>query len=199
MVTGVASAVLCAAGSGLAGWLLGDTTGLLVLGGIGLLLGVVYGAGVARSGCYAMRGGRGPAAFVADHTWSLPNTLIGGLFLGICWLAGNRVDPAFSQKFNHIGLQNRLVSSYATTIGPVLAGTGLVDRHEAVHVLQARLFGPLYLPLVVANYVVATVLPYWLPVRGRKPVTGLVTYFTHGVYPHVWNEAWAYRVEGSPP
>jgi hypothetical protein len=46
--------------------------------------------------------------------------------------------------------------------------------------------------------VVATVLPYWLPVRGRKPVAGLVTYFMHGVYLYVWNEAWAYCVEGSP-
>ena len=85
---------------------------------------------------------------------------------------------------------------YATTIGIVKAGaTDAVDAHEMVHVLQARLFGPLYLPTVGVNYVLATVAPYWLLYRDgdRWPVTDVRTYFLNGVYPHVWNEHWAYR------
>ena len=88
---------------------------------------------------------------------------------------------------------------YATTLGTVKAGSNpQVDPHEQFHVFQARLFGPLYVPLVVVNYVVATVVPYWILFRDRdrRPISGVVTYFNNGVYPHVWNEMWAYHSKG---
>ena len=71
-----------------------------------------------------------------------------------------------------------------------------VDAHEMVHVFQARLLGPLYLPSVGLNYAVATVIPFWLLYRDaeRWPITGFTSYFLNGVYPNVWNEHWAYRV-----
>lgn len=198
MVTGVLSALLITAGLGAFGFVVGGPVGLLIAGGVGLLFGVIYGAGVRAAGAYQLSA-RGIVAFLVDHTWSLPNTVAGALFLALCRLAGNPIDSAFSQRYQHIGLQKAVIPGYAaTTIGPVQAGTGGVDRHEAIHVLQARLFGPAYLPLVILNYVIATVLPYWL-LANHKPITGIGTYFTHGVYPYVWNEAWAYRVEGSPP
>jgi hypothetical protein len=49
--------------------------------------------------------------------------------------------------------------------------------------------------LVVANWVVETVLPYWLLYHDRSaaPTDGVAAYFRHGVYPHCWHEEWAYR------
>ncbi len=139
---------------------------------------------------------------VIDFTWSLPNTASGVLL----WLwalgRGNSVDRGFSRHRGTIGLRDGVIKGFATTVGPVQAGVGMgVDEHEAVHVFQARLFGPCYLPLVLLNWVVATVLPYWLLYhdRERAPIDGVRAYFQRGVYPHCWHEEWAYRVQGSPP
>jgi hypothetical protein len=79
--------------------------------------------------------------------------------------------------------------------------TSAIQRHEDTHVLQARLFGPLYVPLIAAHYALATLLPYWLAYhdRAERPIDSVATYFRRGVYPHVWHEEWAYRVQGQPP
>ena len=89
-----------------------------------------------------------------------------------------------------------MVPKYATTIGTVKAGSNeYIDEHEMIHVFQAQLFGPLYLIGVGLNYVVATILPYWL-FKNRRKITGFGSYFEDGVYPNVWNELWAYKVAG---
>ena len=53
---------------------------------------------------------------------------------------------------------------------------------------------------MVLNYIVATLIPYWLLFRDkdRYPITGFASYFENGVYPHVWNELWAYRATRAP-
>jgi hypothetical protein len=106
----------------------------------------------------------GIVAFVADFMWSLPNTLVGALFLALNLVFGNELDRSFNGR-NMVGLRNG---------------------------------ASLYLPLVLANYVLATVAPYWLLYhdRTRSPINGVTSYFRRGVYPHVWNEEWAYRVAG---
>lgn len=70
-----------------------------------------------------------------------------------------------------------------------------------MHVFQARLLGPLYIPLVVANYVLFTIAPVWLLYHDHAgaPINRFTRYFEIGVYPHVWNEAIAYRIQGTPP
>ncbi len=198
-MAGVLSGVLIAAWCGGFGLLNGDVgwlVGLLV----GLVLGGFYGWAVAAAPVYDWTSARGVVAFVADHTWSLPNTLVGAMFLGVSLAFGNRLERDLS---GHVGLRSPAIPGYAgTTIGPVQAGTGTgVDRHEAVHVYQARLLGPLYLPLVGLAFVVATVLPYWWLYHDHagRPIRGVRGYFTRGVYPHTWHEEWAYRVEGTPP
>jgi hypothetical protein len=145
---------------------------------------------------------RGMTSLLVDLTWSLSNTVAGAGFLALNLLRHNRIDCAFSRGRATIGLEHGMIPGFATTIGPVQAGTGMnVDGHEAVHVFQARLLGPLYLPLVVLNYVVATLLPYWLIYHDHEaaPITNPSTYFMRGVYPHCWHEEWAYRVQGTPP
>ncbi|MBA2281983.1 MAG: hypothetical protein H0W25_12240 [Acidimicrobiia bacterium] len=141
-------------------------------------------------------GARGAWRCGVDATWSSLNTWAGALYYAAHRLTGNQPDFAKTVGRGSVWLTRGVVPKYATTIGPVKAGSSdRVDRHEEIHVFQARLFGPLYLPSVALNYVVATVLPYWLLFRGRsrRPITGVASYFEDGVYPNVWNELWAYR------
>ncbi|MEU4443472.1 hypothetical protein AB0K14_08320 [Actinosynnema sp. NPDC050801] len=174
---------------------------MVVVWVIGGLLGAFHGAWAWRIRLYP-RGPRGVALAVVDATWSLPNTIAGAAFLAWALARGNRVDAEFSRHRGTLGLRDGVIKGFATTVGPVQAGIAMgVDDHEAVHVLQARLFGPLYLPLVLVNWVVATVLPYWLLYHDREaaPIDGVGAYFQRGVYPHCWHEEWAYRRQGCPP
>jgi hypothetical protein len=167
-----------------------------------LSVGVLHGWALAVAHAYDLSSWRGLSVYVIDHTWSGVNTLAGAMFLLVALALGSRLDLAATRGSNRIGMAEGVLPGYATTIGIVQAGTGRrVDRHEAVHILQARIFGPAYLPLVVAGYVLATVLPYWLIYHDRRsqPITGFGAYFHRGVYPHTWHEEWAYRVQGTPP
>jgi hypothetical protein len=172
-----------------------------LLGGLGGLAGLGYGRFAWLTRLYPPNR-RGLGLALVDVTWSLPNTVVGTLFLTYALVKGNEIDHAFSRHRATIGLRDGVIKGFATTIGPVQAGIEMgVDDHEAVHVFQARLFGPLYLPLIGLNWVLATVLPYWLLYHDRaaRPITNASTYFRRGVYPHCWHEEWAYRKQGTPP
>lgn len=215
----IISAVWVTAASATLGALLLGVGGLVAFGAVGLVAGVLYAFAIGLSRAYVRRGPVGIVAFIVDHTWSLPNTVVGALWLGVNFLVGNRLDPVFNTTYSHVGLDRGLISvgtkSFWTTIGPVQAGTNWVREpaedtpaarateaelrhHESLHVLQARLFGPFYIPLVLLNYALATIAPYWLLYHDRvkTPINSLRSYFMDGVYPHVWNEEWAYRVAG---
>jgi hypothetical protein len=194
-VPGVALGLSVTATGWVLGLLAGGRVGAAVLGLLSIPFAVTFGRAVVQGRPYLGR--RGLARCAVDATWSSLNTWAGALYYGIHRLAGNTHELAKSNGKGSIWLRKGVVAKYATTIGPVKAGSSdSLDRHEEVHVFQARLFGPLYLPLVALNYVVATVFPYWLLFRDRAryPITGLASYFENGVYPHVWNELWAYRV-----
>ncbi|MBV1850220.1 glycine zipper family protein [Catellatospora tritici] len=154
-----------------------------------------YGWAVARLDAYADTG-RGLALFALDHTWSLVNTIAGALFLALNLVGGHRLDPAPSRHRGRIVVREQALPGYATTVGNVIAGlTPGNEAHEDLHVRQGRLLGPLYLPLVALGYVLCAACPLWLRRHDHTvwPITGPIRYFTHGVYPHVWHEAWAYR------
>lgn len=201
MAGGIISAIVLAGAVGVFGLLVGGGLGFLIGALIGLALGAVYGWALTTVRAYDFGSAGGIVAYVVDHTWSVLNTLVGALFLTGNVVFGNKLDRTFSQR-SVVGLQNGVFPGFATTIGTVQAGTNMgIDDHEAVHVLQARIFGPLFIPMVIVNYILATVLPYWLLYHDRtaRPITGLFTYFKRGVYPHTWNEEWAYKVQGTPP
>jgi hypothetical protein len=96
----------------------------------------------------------GVLGFVLDVSWSLLNFFVGiALWAPVCLICGsNFVDPdPLSQRsgtfvFDH----NPRGGGYdATTIGTVIAGGWA--SHEEVHVWQARIFGPAYLPVYLTN------------------------------------------------
>lgn len=177
------------------GLLVGDWIGALVGGAVSLAIAIPFGLAV-RSGDPYGASALGAWRCIVDATWSVPNTWAGALFYTVNRMIGNVHDTARSTGRGSIWLTNGVFPGFATTIGNVKAGSGPgVDAHEEIHVFQARLFGPLYLPLVGINYVIATIAPYWLLFydKAKYPVNGFGTYFMHGVYPHVWNELWAYK------
>ncbi|WP_020519026.1 hypothetical protein [Catelliglobosispora koreensis] len=161
----------------------------------GLVLGGVFGLAIAQGRAYPPSA-KGVLLLVLDHTWSLPNTIVGSAFLLVQRLRGHTLDLSQTVHSGRIYIRERFVKGYAVTVGNVIAGaTPDLCPHEELHVRQARILGPLYFPLVGLGYVIGTVFPYWLFYHDHEkwPVKGPVTYFTCGVYPHVWHEAWAYR------
>lgn len=186
---------------GALGWAIGELLGAGPPGwGTGLVLStplaVVGASSVARCRPYAA-GWQGGALLAVDVTWSALNTWAGALFLALARARGNEVEVERSAGSARVHLADPAISGYATTVGMVVAGCSpRLESHEQVHVFQARLLGPLYLPLVGLGFVVATVLPYWLiSARARSRVRDLSSYFVAGVYPHTWHEWWAYRSE----
>jgi hypothetical protein len=118
--------------------------------------GLLYGLEAGILVIYDLASPKGWIEMLVDMTWSLPNTVWG-------FVVGNLIFPFFgspsraeskdagwivymprgSSGFGHSTLQ---------THGTVnLGGAG---QHERMHLLQARIFGPLFLPIYAVNYVV---------------------------------------------
>ena len=177
------------------GWLVAGPVGAALGAAASLLVAIPYGRAITQCRPYE-RNARGVALCVLDATWGAINTWAGALFLVALSRRGNRVETDRSVGSGTVFLCDQAIAGYATTIGIVKAGCApRLARHEQIHVFQARLLGPLYLPLVGLGFVVATLVPYWLvtPSGRRRSVVGFATYFTRGVYPNTWHEWWAYR------
>ena len=137
--------------------------------------------------------------FIADNTWSLPNSVVASIWTTLnIW---NPVDKSLSEGTGELVFEHEWAKGYATTLGNATAGK-IVPKHERTHALQARIFGPLFYPSMLAHYAFNTVAPFWLIYHESrypgKPITTFGQYFSRGVYPHTWAEEWAYSVEGSP-
>jgi hypothetical protein len=201
----VLSALVHVVALALLGGLLAGRVGLLAGLAGGLALGVVFGATVATARVYPPSA-RGVGLFLLDHSWSLPNTIAGAAFLLGHLAVRHPVDRARSRHSGRIAVAGRVWAGYVTTVGTVVAGLrpsspASLVRHEDLHVMQARIFGPCYAPFVLAHYAIYTVVPVWWLYHDhqRAPITGLGGYFSSGVYPHIWHEAWAYRQQGRAP
>jgi hypothetical protein len=161
-------------------------------------MGGIHGVRLAMAGSY--KSFTGFIAFLLDHTWSLPNTIFASIWATVS--LGNPIDYNVSYGSGSLFLKNELMGGYATTFGNVTFGTNPA-KHEAAHSWQARLFGPFFYPIYVANYVFNTFVPWWLIAKAagawkNKPIDSFANYFQRGVYPFVFFELWGYAIEGSP-
>jgi hypothetical protein len=175
---------------------LGYAIGGNVGAAIGFATGVVHGLAMAKAGSYDWKG-VGWLQFLADNTYSLFNSGIGAVF-ATANLGWNNLDEAKSKDTGSLFYDQNWFGTYATTLGNVTVGQQVPD-HESHHALQARLLGPAYIPLVLLNFEVNTILPWWLIWGKNKNGCGgssFKEYFT-GVYRNTWHEAWAYSVQGS--
>jgi hypothetical protein len=188
-----------------------DTAVALV---IGLILGFLYGleAGLVLS--YDLGSGIGWLKLIVDFTWSLPNTIFGLVVGNLIYVWFGWPNREFSRGKGYIAYKprgsGRFGNDVLQTLGTVnMGGEG---QHELMHVLQARIFGPLYLPVFALNYVVnflvqglwtITVgLILWLvKVRNtpyfRPPEESVVSGFFGWIYHSTVFELWAYG-SGNP-
>jgi hypothetical protein len=127
---------------------------------IGAVIGAVYGSIAGWAGAYDLGDSGQVGALIVDCTWSLANTAF-GLLIGvpIYAIVGSLSQTATKHSTwleFHAPPSASFGNSVLQTLGTVnLGGAG---KHERVHLVQARVLGPLYLPLQAASYVLNTVL-----------------------------------------
>jgi len=129
---------------------------LILGGGFGLL----YGLEAGILCIYDLDTFLGWFEMIVDLTWSLPNTIFGFVFGNIIYIIFGNPSRSSSEGQAWISFQPRSSSGFGhsvlQTLGTVnLGGAG---QHERMHLLQARIFGPAYIPLVVAFYTVTSVI-----------------------------------------
>jgi len=177
----------------------------------GVIIGGAYGIQAGILLIYNLSSPPGWAQLIVDMTWSLPNTVFG-------FIVGNAVYVFFgwptrssSENSGWIVYQPRGTSGLGIdvlqTLGTInIGGTG---AHERVHLVQARIFGPLYLLIFGLNYVVNFLLQVlwtftiggllWLIKLREKPFfrppSGPVPGFFGWIYRATIFELWAYATE----
>jgi hypothetical protein len=193
--------------------------GVIVLAGKsgligGAIFGLVYGLVAGILVIYDLSGPGGWFDLLIDLTWSLPNTIFGFILGNVFYPIFGSPSRADSQDQGWIVYMPRsgggFGNSVLQTLGTVnLGGSG---QHERMHLLQARLFGPAYLAIFGANYVLnfivqvlwaATLgLVLWLfnvrdTVYFRPPQQSAVQGFFGWIYYATAFELWAYA-SGNP-
>jgi len=156
---------MSAAVGGALAWLVSRPLGLAP---VGLVVGGINGAVCGARAVYDWRRGTGVAAFVVDSTWSLPNTAAGVALHGASAVRGDGgyVDGLSRRRNRHVYARGfTLRRGFALSMGNVVTGAGdvdgesprgarrrqLVERHEGLHIRQARTLGPLF-PLLYAGW-----------------------------------------------
>ncbi len=181
---------------------------------VGAIFGFLYGLEAGILLIYDLSTPQGWLLLALDMTWSLPNTLFG-------LVVGNLVYPYFGgPSRNQSESRGWIVYIPRDTSGTgfghtVLQTLGTVNiggagAHERVHLLQARIFGPLYLPIFAVNYAVNFLIQslWTLTVGGwltmlklrqkayfRPPGTSAVGGFFGWIYYSTIFELWAYGTQ----
>lgn len=185
-------------------------TGIVLLMAMGF--GLAYGlmAGLLLS--YDLSKPLGVLALITDLTWSLPNTLAGFILANPFYLVFGKPSRDLSRNEGWISYKPQGTSGFGVdvlqTVGTVnIGGAG---AHEKVHLLQARIFGPLFIPIVVLNYILTGLLQILftltigaiLKVTGvrdtaylRPPAASAVKGFFGWIYYATVFELWAYATE----
>jgi len=153
---------------------------------------------------------RGVLAFVLDSTWAVAPVGLGLLaHLAAACTGGGGYEASLSRRQGHHVYRRgaHLQPGFALTVGNVISSAGDVSRprrrklitdHEAVHVWQARWFGPAYLVLYLAWSALGAlggVVLWWR--RGRSaPLGKMVESCSYYLNPFEW---WAYSRDGLWP
>ena len=156
------------------------------LGIAGAVLFGLFGLFVGGKEAYAFEP-RTIWAFVLDVSWSSINTVTGLVWMIWCAARGTFDNSNDEAKRRGIvlfsGKDAALPGADATTLGPVMGGSWML--HEAVHVQQARIFGPFYWPVYLVSYATAMIARF---------ITGRFKDPHWEAYERVVMEDWAYRV-----
>jgi hypothetical protein len=179
---------------------------------LALIFGVLYGLLSGFLLSYDLSQPLGVLALILDLTWSLPNTLVGFVLANPIYLLFGWPSRELSRNESWISYKARGTSGFGVnvlqTVGTVnIGGRG---NHEKVHLLQARIFGPLFIPIVVANYILTgliqilftVILGFALKAAGirqtaylQPPASSAVKGFFGWIYYATVFELWAYATE----
>jgi hypothetical protein len=186
-----------------------DILWVILVGGI---FGLLYGLEAGILLIYDLSSGIGWLELTADLTWSLPNTIFGFVFGNIIYIFFGTPSRNESKNKGWIVFVPNATSGFGVnvlqTLGTVnLGGTG---AHEKVHLLQARIVGPLFLPIFAVNYVVNFIVQgLWTITVGmilwktglrntpyfRPGSSSVVSGFFGWIYYATVFEIWAYATE----
>ena len=126
---------------------------ILIISGAGF--GLLYGleAGIVQS--YDLSSFKGWAELFVDTTWSLPNTVFGFILGNLIYIFFG--TPSISSSSGQGWIVYTPYSSASSFGNTVLQTLGTVNiggsgQHERMHLLQSRIFGPLYLPLFASHF-----------------------------------------------
>jgi hypothetical protein len=197
----------------LASWAFGLGFEFNALAAVGLIAGGLYGLEAGILVIYDLNG-KGWWQLVVDCTWALPSTALGLVFGNAIYIFFGTPSRAESEGKGWIvflprsGSTSRFGRDVLQTLGTVnLGGAG---AHELVHVLQARVFGPLYLAIYGLDYALnfiaqclwcATIGPITKAAGWRDqiplypPSTSAVGGFWGWIYAATLFEIWAYSTE----
>lgn len=185
LLTGLETGLTTAIGFGLgagAGFALGSGLGAIGLGGaatalagIGGAMGGLNGLLSGMRGIYDWEHPSGYLAFLADSTWGLLGTSLGNV-VQICNIIGGakfRDDLSHRQNRNVYENGIYIAKDDAFTQGNVISNAiaggktidmDLINNHESLHILQNRIFGPIfqvvYVVWMVGGFIVGSI--FWL-------------------------------------
>lgn len=126
----------------------------------GLLFGGLYGMELAALESHDLSSGMGWFTLLIDLTWSLPNTIFGFVLGNLVYIFFANPSHAESKHNNWVVFKPRSATGFGNNVLQTLGtvNIGGAGHHERMHLLQARILGPLYLPLFLAMYVVTSLL-----------------------------------------
>jgi hypothetical protein len=207
-VKGLLTVLLSIALSTLTLYVLGSllTSGAAGFALTGAIFGLLYGLEAGILTIYDLDRPLGWIQLLVDMTWSLPNTIFGFVFGNLIYLikTGSTPSGADSRGAGWIVYQGSFGGTLQTLGTVNLGGAG---DHERMHLLQARIFGPLYLAIFGLNYVVNFLLQsLWTITLGallsalklrqsacfQPPATSAVKGFWGWIYYANLFELWAY-------
>jgi len=160
-----------------AGFLLGSAIGggAIALAGIGGVMGGLNGMLSGMHGIYDWEHPGGWFAFLSDSTWGLLGTSLGNIVQVMNMVSGAKYRDDLSRRQNRNVYEGGfyIMKDDAFTQGNVISNAGLggkgvdmnlIDNHESIHILQNRIFGPLfqvvYVVWLVGGFIVGSV--FWL-------------------------------------
>lgn len=178
------------------------------------IFGLLYGLEAGILTIYDLGSGRGWGEMLIDLTWSLPNTVFGFLFGNLIYIFFGNPSRSDSRDAGWIVFQPRSSTGFGNNVLQTLGtvNIGGAGQHEKMHLLQARIFGPLYLPLIALSYVVTFLIQLlwtitlgwilWLANARPKPyleppASSAVGGFFGWIYYYTPHELWAYA-SGNP-
>jgi RHS repeat-associated protein len=173
LLTGLEAGLLASAGFAL-GWGAGYALGAgaawagigwfpsaATLAGVGAISAGVNGTLSGMHGIYDWKSWTGYAAFLSDSTWGLLGTSLGNIVQIINIAIGAKYNDSLSRRQNRNLYEGGIYvqKADAFTLGNVTSNAAaggttldmdLLNKHEALHILQNRIFGP----IMQATYIV---------------------------------------------